>query len=51
MRTKALFLFQQLQWGRGLKTPEKFTLEMMRFSLGVLQWGRGLKTPEKKPPP
>ena len=37
---------QQLQWGRGLSTPEVLLFRILPLCLGVLQWGRGLSTPE-----
>ena len=38
----------QLQWGRGLKTPEMRYGPVVRRPNAWLQWGRGLKTPEIK---
>ena len=36
----------QLQWGRGLKTPEMRRGKAWIEDSTPLQWGRGLKTPE-----
>ena len=36
----------ELQWGRGLKTPETARAWKQKAVKRLLQWGRGLKTPE-----
>ena len=41
----------ELQWGRGLKTPEIGRESAALRPLPPLQWGRGLKTPEISAPP
>ena len=35
-----------LQWGRGLSTPEMRTVDLPVPGWPCLQWGRGLSTPE-----
>ena len=39
----------ELQWGRGLKTPEMPLMMAEKEIYPMLQWGRGLKTPEIYP--
>ena len=36
----------ELQWGRGLSTPEVDIIREAKLNINELQWGRGLSTPE-----